>query len=51
MSRLQIIHVQAIYLRELEKHLAVAAGKRKRDLQIRLRSARSKLQILLRQSE
>ena len=50
MSRIQIINIQAIYLRELEKHLAVAAGKRKREIETRLRSARSKLQILLRQS-
>ena len=42
MSKLEIIHAHSVYLRQLEQHLAVAAGKRKRELEIRLRAAKSK---------
>ena len=51
MSKIQILQIHVLHLRELERHLAVASGSRKRQLTIRIRAAQSKLQILLRKSE
>jgi hypothetical protein len=50
MSKLQLLTMHAAYLRQLEHHLAVASGKRRDQLQTKLRTTRSKLNMLLRRS-
>jgi hypothetical protein len=51
MSKLQTIQLHAVYLRQLEQHLAVATGRRRDDLQTKIKSAQSKLQIILRRTQ
>ena len=47
MSRIRVIQIHAQLLKQLEAHLAVSAGERRRELTTKVRAARSRLNIIL----